>query len=139
LSNEEFPLHTKLHLDLVCAYRVSLFCRETEILNGGNHVVIYMCFCTSQEPDKTAHIYGPESQEAEDVIVKVDNITGYLLNKLEENNLTDAVNVFLLSDHGFETVTPSRIINVTDMIKEMNYTVVGNSPTLHIYPENGKF
>lgn len=97
-----------------------------------------MYICTSQEPDKTAHVYGPESQEVQEVIVKVDDVTGYLVKKLEENNLTDAVNVFLLSDHGFETVTTSRIINVTDVIKGMNYTVVGNSPTLHIYPNDGE-
>jgi predicted AlkP superfamily pyrophosphatase or phosphodiesterase len=93
---------------------------------------------TSQEPDRTAHIYGPESREVQEVIFKVDNVTGYLVKKLAENNLTDSVNVFLLSDHGFETVTPPRIINITDVIKEMNCTIVGNSPTLHVYPEDGK-
>ncbi|XP_021925441.1 bis(5'-adenosyl)-triphosphatase enpp4-like isoform X2 [Zootermopsis nevadensis] len=96
-----------------------------------------LVFLYFEEPDKTAHVYGPESQEVQEVIVKVDDVTGYLVKKLEENNLTDAVNVFLLSDHGFETVTTSRIINVTDVIKGMNYTVVGNSPTLHIYPNDG--
>lgn len=83
-------------------------------------------------------MYGPESQEVREVIVEVDNVIGYLVKKLEENNLTDAVNVFLLSDHGFETVTASRIINITDMIKGMNYTMVGNSPALHIYPKDGE-
>jgi len=73
------------------------------------------------------------------MIIKMDNITGYLLQKLEENNLTDAVNVFLLSDHGFETVTPSRIINVTDVIKGMNYTAAGSSPAIQIYPKGGKY
>jgi len=73
------------------------------------------------------------------MIIKVDNITGYLIKKLEENNLTDAVNVFLLSDHGFETVTPSRILNITEVIKGMNYTSVGSSPALHIYPKEGKY
>lgn len=52
--------------------------------------------------------------------------------------MTDAVNVFLLSDHGFETVMTSRIINITEVIKGMNYTVVGNSPAFHIYPKDGK-
>jgi predicted AlkP superfamily pyrophosphatase or phosphodiesterase len=93
---------------------------------------------TSQEPDKTAHIYGPESREVQEAISKVDNVTGYLVKKLEENNLTDSDNVFLLSDHGFETVTLPRIINITEVIKEMNYTIVGTSPSLHIYPNDGK-
>ena len=73
------------------------------------------------------------------MIIKVDNITGYLINKLEENNLTDAVNVFLLSDHGFETVTPSRVLNITEVIKGMKYMSVGNSPVIHIYPKEGKY
>jgi Arylsulfatase A and related enzymes len=73
------------------------------------------------------------------MIIKVDNITGYIIKKLEENNLTDSVNVFLLSDHGFETVTPPRIINITEVIKGMNYTPVGSSPAIHIYPEEGKY
>ena len=73
------------------------------------------------------------------MIIKIDNITGYLIKKLEENNLTDVVNVFLLSDHGFETVTPSRILNVTEVIKGMNYTAVGGSPAVHIHPKEGKY
>jgi len=73
------------------------------------------------------------------MIIKADNTTGYLIKKLEENNLTDAVNVFLLSDHGFETVTPSRILNITEVIKGMKYMSVGNSPAIHIYPKEGKY
>jgi predicted AlkP superfamily pyrophosphatase or phosphodiesterase len=73
------------------------------------------------------------------MIIKVDNTTGYLIKKLEENNLTDAVNVFLLSDHGFETVTPSRILNITEVIQGMNYTKAGESPAIHIFPEEGKY
>ena len=93
-----------------------------------------------QEPDKTAHTFGPESQEVKDAINKVDNVTGYFLKKLEENNLTNIVNTFLLSDHGFEAVTVSRIINLTDLIPPgTNYSIVEHTPTYHIYPENGRF
>ncbi|KAJ9598240.1 hypothetical protein L9F63_011061, partial [Diploptera punctata] len=96
-----------------------------------------LVFLYFEEPDKTAHVYGPESQQVANAISKVDNVTGYLLKKLEENNLTDAVNVFLLSDHGFESVTVSRIINITDFIPpEANYTIVEHSPTYHLYPAN---
>jgi ectonucleotide pyrophosphatase/phosphodiesterase family protein 5 len=106
-----------------------------------DYTTSHLCtfFCTSQEPDATAHKFGPDSQEVQEMLIKVDNITGYLIKKLEENNLTDSVNVFLLSDHGFETVTPSRIINITEVMKGMNYTAVGSSPVIHIYPEKGKY
>jgi predicted AlkP superfamily pyrophosphatase or phosphodiesterase len=73
------------------------------------------------------------------MISEVDSVTGYLVKKLEENNLTGAVNVFLLSDHGFETVTPSRILNVSNVIKGMNYSTAGSSPAVHIIPEEGKY
>ncbi|XP_069680355.1 bis(5'-adenosyl)-triphosphatase enpp4-like isoform X2 [Periplaneta americana] len=97
-----------------------------------------LVFLYYEEPDKTAHVYGPESPQVRDVLAKIDNLTGYLVEKLEEKNLTKAVNVFLLSDHGFDTVVPSRIINVTDFIPpQLNYTIVGNSPTLHIFPQHG--
>lgn len=94
-----------------------------------------LVFLYFEEPDATAHVFGPDSHEVQEMLIKVDNVTGYLIKKLEDNNLTDSVNVFLLSDHGFETVTPSRIINITEVIKGMNYTPVGNSPVIHIYPE----
>ncbi|PSN31417.1 Bis(5'-adenosyl)-triphosphatase enpp4 [Blattella germanica] len=68
----------------------------------------------------------------------MDNLTGYIVKKLDEHNLTNAVNVFLLSDHGFETVAVSRIINITDFIPpEAKYTIVEASPTYHIYPAEG--
>ncbi|XP_055957013.1 ectonucleotide pyrophosphatase/phosphodiesterase family member 5 [Patella vulgata] len=56
------------------------------------------------EPDHTGHLYGPDSQQIKDKVVYMDNILGYLLGKLRENQLWDSVNVIITSDHGMTSV-----------------------------------
>ena len=56
------------------------------------------------EPDHTGHRYGPDSPEVTEKVEKMDGILGYLMMKLEENRLTDKVNVIVTSDHGMHSI-----------------------------------
>ncbi|CAF3395042.1 unnamed protein product [Rotaria sp. Silwood1] len=50
------------------------------------------------EPDKQGHTYGPNSPEVRDALLRLDNDTEYLLNKVK-NELNDDLNIIILSDH----------------------------------------
>ena len=78
--------------------------RVNEVMNwfvneSLNFVTLYF-----PEPDKTGHWFGPDSPEIVEKIREMDGILGYLMEKLEENKLTDKVNVIVTSDHGMFSV-----------------------------------
>lgn len=98
-----------------------------------NLVMLYF-----EEPDTTAHTFGPESAQVLSYIQKVDNITTYLHDRLSNKNLIDKVNVVLLSDHGMATVTPHRIFNLTQYVNKAFFQIVDSSPVLQIHPSKGK-
>ncbi|CAB0039489.1 unnamed protein product, partial [Trichogramma brassicae] len=89
-----------------------------------------------EEPDFHGHGIGINGARFDEVLLKLDEITYYLHEKLRENNMTD-VNVIHLSDHGMATVTIDRIVNLTNYIDPKDYTTSGLSPVIHIYPRPG--
>ncbi|KOC69989.1 Ectonucleotide pyrophosphatase/phosphodiesterase family member 4 [Habropoda laboriosa] len=90
-----------------------------------------------EEPDYHGHVIGIKGAEFDDILRKLDNITRYLHEKIEYHGLHD-LNVIHLSDHGMTTVKIDRIIDLTKYINSSDYTFVGTSPGLHIFPNPGK-
>ncbi|KAH6887999.1 alkaline-phosphatase-like protein [Thelonectria olida] len=66
--------------------------------------------------DSDGHKYGPNSTEIRDTISKVDNMLDKIFAGLEERNLTDIVNVIIVSDHGMATTDVTRLIQLEDLI-----------------------
>ncbi|KAG8558441.1 hypothetical protein GDO81_016993 [Engystomops pustulosus] len=56
------------------------------------------------EPDKTGHIFGPETEQRKTIIKQIDRTIAYLLEAIENNKLKDKLNVIITSDHGMTTV-----------------------------------
>ncbi|KAL7298220.1 hypothetical protein TKK_0009211 [Trichogramma kaykai] len=108
---------------------ISWFKHAAEPINFG---MMYI-----EEPDFHGHGIGINGARFDEVLLKLDEITYYLHEKLRENNMTD-VNVIHLSDHGMATVTIDRIVNLTNYIDPKDYTTSGLSPVIHIYPRPGK-
>ncbi|KAJ3398059.1 hypothetical protein HDV05_002748, partial [Chytridiales sp. JEL 0842] len=50
--------------------------------------------------DGAGHVYGPESKEVDEAIVKVDNMLGLLWKGLAKRKLESMVNLVVVSDHG---------------------------------------
>ncbi|CAK9820842.1 Ectonucleotide pyrophosphatase/phosphodiesterase family member 5 [Anthophora plagiata] len=90
-----------------------------------------------EEPDYHGHVIGIKGPEFDNILRKLDNITRYLHEKIEYHGLHD-LNVIHLSDHGMATVKLDRIIDLTKYINSSDYTFVGTSPGLHIFPNPGK-
>lgn len=108
---------------------MSWFVHSTNPINFG---ILYI-----EEPDYHGHAIGINTSEFNKILQKLDNITRYIHEKIDYYGLTD-LNVIHLSDHGMASVTMERIINLTNYINASDYTFVGTSPGLHIFPNSGK-
>jgi predicted AlkP superfamily pyrophosphatase or phosphodiesterase len=66
--------------------------------------------------DADGHKYGPNSTEIRDTISQADNMLGNLFSGLQERNLTDVVNIVVVSDHGMATTSTERLVQLDDLI-----------------------
>ena len=66
--------------------------------------------------DSNGHQFGPNSTEINDEIRKVDKMLESIFAGLRERNLTDIVNVVVVSDHGMATTSTNRVIQLDDLI-----------------------
>lgn len=66
--------------------------------------------------DSDGHKYGPNSTEIRDTIKSVDDMIDDLFGGLQDRNLTDVVNVVVVSDHGMATTSTERLVQLEDLI-----------------------
>ncbi|CZT17048.1 related to nucleotide diphosphatase [Ramularia collo-cygni] len=66
--------------------------------------------------DRDGHLYGPNSTYIRSTITEVDGMVGSLLKGIEERNLTDVVNIVVVSDHGMATTSNDRLIQLEDLV-----------------------
>ena len=66
--------------------------------------------------DADGHEYGPNSPETRDTIASADKMLAQLFLGLKERNLTEIVNVVVVSDHGMATTSTDRLIQLEDLI-----------------------
>jgi ectonucleotide pyrophosphatase/phosphodiesterase family protein 5 len=101
-----------------------------------NMVALYL----SHEPDSTGHKYGPDSPEVLAKIKEMDTLLGYVVAKLEDNNLTGGVNVLVTSDHGMTSVdTRNRVIDIPNLINtSLVKHTYDSGPVMHFVPQDGK-
>ncbi|KAK7107555.1 bis(5'-adenosyl)-triphosphatase enpp4-like [Littorina saxatilis] len=90
-----------------------------------------------QEPDGTAHAYGPDSDNVTKKIAYLDTLVGYLLRRLREEGLDKKTNVIITSDHGFAATGKDRLINLDAYIKVGTYRIFSSSPVASILPNKG--
>jgi predicted AlkP superfamily pyrophosphatase or phosphodiesterase len=66
--------------------------------------------------DSDGHKFGPNSTEIKTTINQVDTMLDWLFIGLEERNLTEVVNVVIVSDHGMATTSTDRLIQLDEII-----------------------
>ena len=66
--------------------------------------------------DAAGHRYGPNSTEINDSIKAEDDMLAQLFDGLRKRNLTEVVNVVVVSDHGMATTSAHRVIQLDDMM-----------------------
>lgn len=71
---------------------------------------LYMSYMSAL--DEASHDNGPDSPVAHEALKKIDSAIGYLWEGLRVRNLTDNVNLMVVSDHGFTTVPRANRISM---------------------------
>lgn len=66
--------------------------------------------------DRDGHNFGPNSTEIRSTIAHADEMVAGILAGLESRNLTDLVNVVVVSDHGMATTSNERLVQLDDLI-----------------------
>ena len=66
--------------------------------------------------DADGHLYGPNSTEIRATIADVDSMLTMLVEGLLNRNLTEIVNLVIVSDHGMATTSTKRLVQLDDLI-----------------------
>lgn len=86
--------------------------------------------------DGDGHLYGPNSTEIRTTINDVDNMLDQLFHGLDARNLTDIVNVVVVSDHGMATTDTNRLIQLEDIIDTSLVEHMDGWPLYGLRPKN---
>jgi predicted AlkP superfamily pyrophosphatase or phosphodiesterase len=66
--------------------------------------------------DSDGHLYGPNSTEIRETIAQADDMLKGIFDGIKARNLTDIVNVIVVSDHGMATTSVDRLIQLDDLV-----------------------
>ena len=75
-----------------------------------------LLFAYIYEIDTAGHKGGPDSDDVQQALELVDGAIGSVLDGLEERNLTDIVNLIVLSDHGMAATSNDRLIYLDELL-----------------------
>ncbi len=83
------------------------------------------------EPDKSGHIYGPDSKEVINAIKQSDLMLGRLITGLKTNKII--ANVVVVSDHGMRKISKDRVIILDDYLPSISQLIVyGEGPLMQL-------
>lgn len=88
--------------------------------------------------DGDGHKYGPNSTEIRQTIKDADSMLGSILEGLEKRNLTDIVNVVVVSDHGMATTDVSRLIQFEDLVDPKEIEHIDGWPLYGLRPKKSE-
>ncbi|KAH5231084.1 hypothetical protein HBI62_074470 [Parastagonospora nodorum] len=86
--------------------------------------------------DGDGHRFGPNSTEIKKTIANADAMLGDILKGLHERNLTNIVNVVVVSDHGMATTDVSRLIQLEDIVDPAELAHIDGWPLYGLRPKN---
>ncbi|CAG8612926.1 12217_t:CDS:2 [Acaulospora morrowiae] len=86
--------------------------------------------------DLEGHRSGPYSVNLNNALTYVDNMTHGLLEGLAQRNLTDIVNVIIVSDHGMAQTIPSNIVKLDNSFDVSKIRPIEGFPLAGVRPYN---
>lgn len=87
--------------------------------------------------DTAGHAHGPDSDEVKQAAARLDRMLGELINGAGRLNLTDRLNVVVVSDHGMSQLSNRRIIYLEDYVDLSTVDITEWSPVLGLVPRSG--
>ncbi|MEX2363717.1 MAG: ectonucleotide pyrophosphatase/phosphodiesterase, partial [Balneolaceae bacterium] len=88
--------------------------------------------------DSRGHRFGPDSEEVVEAIKRADDLTGYLMKRLQESEILGNTNLMIVSDHGMAELSRERIIVLDDFVNIEDLEIIEYSPSLMMNVKNGK-
>ncbi|KAL4920804.1 alkaline-phosphatase-like protein [Aspergillus aurantiobrunneus] len=85
--------------------------------------------------DADGHKYGPNSTEIRSTISQADDMLANIFSGLRERNLTDVVNIVVVSDHGMATTSTERLVQLDDLIDLSLTSRIDGWPLRGIHPK----
>jgi predicted AlkP superfamily pyrophosphatase or phosphodiesterase len=85
--------------------------------------------------DADGHLYGPNSTEIRQTIRNVDNMLAGVFRGLQERNLTNIVNVVVVSDHGMATTSIERLVQLEDLVDISDLEHIDGWPLYGLRPK----
>jgi len=86
--------------------------------------------------DTDGHRYGPNSTEIRLTIKAADDMLDQIFHGLEQRNLTQIVNVIVVSDHGMATTDRSRLLQLDDLVDLGKIEHIDGWPLVGLRPKN---
>ncbi|XP_035671826.1 ectonucleotide pyrophosphatase/phosphodiesterase family member 5-like [Branchiostoma floridae] len=91
------------------------------------------------QPDETAHIHGPDSQNVTTKMAELDGVLQYLLQKVEDAGLSDQLNIIVTADHGMAEISRDRKIQIYNYVdRSLISRIPDAGPVANIQPVDGK-
>ena len=100
------------------------------------------------QPDKTSHLYGPESKQVYEKLLEIDDDIGYLLRRFDQLNLLGVVDIIVSSDHGMARVDTRRVVILSELLEgnhvdqffdpELRTESWAHGSILHLWPRSEK-
>lgn len=87
--------------------------------------------------DHAGHKHGFASPQTLQEVKNIDNITGYLIQQLKQNNLIDKWNIILTADHGMTNTSKNRVMNITDYVNKSECIISGDNGIHFVWPNKG--
>ncbi|PID62583.1 MAG: alkaline phosphatase family protein [Ignavibacteriae bacterium] len=91
------------------------------------------------DTDSYGHKFGPNSNELNQSIQRLDTIVGYLNSKLDSIGLKDSTNLIFVSDHGMTEISTDKVINIEEMLQGFDYKLSGSKTVMMIEPRKNNF
>lgn len=86
--------------------------------------------------DSYGHKYGPNSTEIDTSIKEVDKMLDQLFAGLDQRNISNIVNVIVVSDHGMATTDVSRLMQIEDLLDVDKIEHTDGWPLYGLRPRN---
>ncbi|PKS09143.1 hypothetical protein jhhlp_003757 [Lomentospora prolificans] len=86
--------------------------------------------------DGDGHTYGPNSTEINKTIKEVDTMLDQIFRGLEQRNLTNIVNIIVVSDHGMATTDVTRLTQLDDIVDLSKVSHIDGWPLVGLRPKD---
>lgn len=103
----------------------------TEDIEPINFAALYF-----DEPDHTGHLFGPYSSEMTEKLHYINEILGYLIERLKVNDLFDDLNLIITSDHGMDTISNKTAIFLDSYINIDLFEAFGSRACYSLFLKN---